>query len=171
MTVKETPLSAAAEHRKITSASKAALVLIDQANGIALKKIEDREAISIKKIEDREASSIKVVADAAAEALKVTGANSPNNLLDHDAITRLTEAVSNLDEKFTEKFKEVGIGIKEIKDGILGRVEKLEIYVYEKLEPRVHKLENQVARFWITIGLYTLAVGSMIYLLLNHISK
>lgn len=162
MTVIKPTLSAAAEHRKIISASKAALILIDQANVLALKKIEDREA-----------SSIQVIASAAAEALKVTGANAsnPTNLLDHDAITKLTEAVSNLGINFTEKFKDIKSDIKEIKDDVAGRITKLEEYVYEKLERRVHKTENQVARFWITIGLYTLAVGSMIYLLLNHISK
>ena len=95
---------------------------------------------------------ITEIATQVAAQLSATAARTASNLAstpnpDHDAITTLIGSVSNLDQKFTEKFADLKTDIKNLSDGTATTI--------SKHEDRISKLEQ---RQWIWAGGITVLV-------------
>jgi hypothetical protein len=90
---------------------------------------------------------------------------------DHDLLIELKTQVLNIRDD-----------IKDLKSGTTERIQKLEAdkadrkdveelqnIINNKIEARVRKLEYKVSNYFITMTLYSIAVASMIGLLIYHI--
>jgi uncharacterized protein YycO len=108
------------------------------------------------KIAQAAEEALKVIANAAAEALKVTNLATGS---DHDTITKLVEAVSNIDKKFTDKFLEVREDIKKISDGTSKQIDDHEVRI-NSLETSKTKQNTTMA---IGIGILSLLVTLLIW--------
>ncbi|MFA5014822.1 MAG: hypothetical protein WC549_04715 [Actinomycetota bacterium] len=96
-----------------------------------------------------------------------------NEKADHDLLIRLDEKVGDIQ-----------VSIKTLQDGTFSKiamlekdkadrreVEELQKIVNEHMEVRVRNLENKTSKYFITLTLYSIAVATMISLIIYHILK
>lgn len=134
----------------------------------AHKELQDAQDKALDVISNAANKAAQVIASAAAEALKVTSVKSQD---DHDLLITLIEQVKRLSED-----------IKDLKNGTSKRIDDLETNkaekkefdalkndVYVAREKRIRSLETKVSNFWITMSIYTVAIGAMITLMITHI--
>lgn len=84
-------------------------------------------------------------------------AQDTNQRSDHDLLVRLDEQLGNV----RGQINEVRVDIKDLKDGTTTKI--------EDHEARLKKLETKTSNYFITITLYSIAVGGMIGLIIYHI--
>ncbi len=136
----------------------------------ACKSLEDAQDRALEVINSAANKAAQVIADAAAEALKASSIKSSE---DHDLLIRLSEQI-----------KQLSNDVKELKDGTSKRIddlerdkadkkefEELKNSVYVANEKRLRALENKVSNFWVTVSIYTIAIGGLAGLLIAHITK
>ena len=134
----------------------------------AHKELQDAQDKALDVISNAANKAAQVIASAAAEALKVTSVKSQD---DHDLLITLIEQVKRLSED-----------IKDLKNGTSKRIDDLERdkadkcevsdlkdTVYVTNEKRIRQLETKVGNFWVTVSLYSIALGVIGTILINHI--
>lgn len=135
-----------------------------------VEKISNAAAEALKLVARETAEAAKVLASSAAEALKIT---SVRNSEDHDLLIGLKGQMDRL-----------SIDIKDLKEGTSRRIsdleddkadkrefEELKKDIYGSREKRIRSLESKVANYFITLSIYTVAVGGTIWIVVSHILK
>ena len=110
-------------------------------------------------------NEIQRIATEVAAQLSATAAKTAVNLAsvanpDHDTITTLVNSVNNLDAKFTEKFAEIRVDIKELKDGTSTKISTLESKVAKNTDD-ITKLWSYGTAFIFIIGLAQFFLGKL----------
>lgn len=135
-----------------------------------VEKISNAAAEALKLVAKETSEASKTLAAAAAEALKLASIKSSE---DHDLIIGIKGALERV------------IGdIKDLKDGTSNRIsdleddkadkrefEELKKDIYGVRERRIRSLESKVANYFITLSIYTVAVGGTIWIVVSHILK
>lgn len=96
---------------------------LNKATADALQLLTDASNKQLQLIADAALNATKLLAVQAAEAEKVRSTKGAD---DHDSLTTLIGSVSTLNDRLTEKFDELKLDIKDLKDGISSRVTILE---------------------------------------------
>ena len=136
----------------------------------AHKELQDAQDKALDVISNAANKAAQVIASAAAEALKVTSVKGSD---DHDLLIELKVQI-----------KQVSVDIKDLKDGTTKRIDDLERdkvdkkefdslknSVYVENEKRLRSLENKVGNFWVTVSLYSIALGALATVLIMHLFK
>lgn len=136
----------------------------------AHKELQDAQDKALDVIGNAATKAASVIANAAAEALKVTSVKGSD---DHDLLIKLSTQIDRLSED-----------IKELKSGTSKRIDDLEkdkadkkefddlkMDLYTTREKRIRSLENKVGNFWVTVSLYSVALGALATVLIMHLLK
>lgn len=134
----------------------------------AHKELQDAQDKALDVIGNAANKAAQVIANAAAEALKVTSVKGSD---DHDLLIKLSTQIERLSDD-----------VKELKDGTSQKIVNLERdkadkcelnelkdTVYVANEKRLRSLETKVGNFWVTISLYSVALGALATVLINHL--
>lgn len=126
-----------------------AITRIAQAANVATLAIGNAADLAVKLIASNAEAAAKVVSTAAAESAKAANMKGQD---DHDLLIRIETRMEGLKAD-----------IKELKDGTSTQL--------IDHETRIKKLENKTSNYFITITLYSIAMGAMISLIIYHMIK
>lgn len=134
----------------------------------AVKVISEATTAASVKMASDAASAVKVVSDAAAVSAKVLNEKSSG---DHDLLIELKTRMGDLKEDIKELSSGITSKILSLEQNKADRkeFELLRTEVDNIRETRIRPLENRVSTFLITMGIFTVASGSMIALILFHV--
>lgn len=156
--LKDDALKRNTSKREIMNPEKAVnIIAVAVKEALAVIAAAAREATQLVASDVRDAA--KLLASNAADALKLTNAKSAD---DHDLLVELKTKMEGL---ITD--------IREYKNDKADRhdVEDLKTVVYKDNETRLRKLETKVANYFITMAIYSVAIGGLIALVFAHIIK
>lgn len=135
-----------------------------------VEKISSAATEALRLVAKETAEATRALASSAAEVLKIS---TMRNSEDHDLLIGLKGQMERI---ITD--------IKDIKDGTSLRIsnleedkadrqdfEELKKDIYGNREKRMRALESKTSNYFITLSLYTLATGGMLWVLINHILK
>ena len=141
----------------------------------ALKSINSAAVLAADKIAIDAANAVKVLAEAATTSTKML---QEKNSGDHDLLIELKTRMEGLKGDIKELSSGVGTrlvtlerdkaDIKELLE-LKKEFENLKIEVHTVREERIRKLEEKVATFMITMGIFITIGGTMIGLIIYHI--
>jgi len=116
------------------------------------------------------AEAAKVVSDAATVAVRVLSVKSAD---DHDLLIELKTRMEGLKGDIQNLTTGVSTKLDSLERDKADRkeFEDLKNEIHGAREDRIRKLENKTSAYFITIGIYTLAVIGMITLIINHLIK
>ena len=136
----------------------------------AHKDLQDAQDKALDVIGNAANKAAQVIANAAAEALKVTGVKGSD---DHDLLIEMRTQLKRLSEDIGELKNGTEKRIVDLQRDKTDKCEFNEVKdtVYITLEKRIRSLETKVGNFWVTVSLYSVALGALATVLINHLLK
>jgi nickel-dependent lactate racemase len=153
MTVRKTGISA---ELILERAAEKAVRLVENSAAVSVDKLANAVEKAAQRISDSEINASKRIAEDAAQAAKALIVRNADGGSDHDNFLTFSAEVR-------VKLDIISKDIREIKEGTAAQL--------IDHDSRIKKLENKTSNYFITMTLYSIALGFLISLVVYHLIK